>query len=553
MAYRTVTLWKTLILTAALVVSIQSPLLALDESNVLVLYNSASSEGQQIANYYGQVHSGVNTLALTGVSTAEQITADDYLTTLRPQVLSYLNAPGAPDIQVIVTTKGMPLRIQNTHANPGTYAGWRGSLFGVDISDDWWESYSSLESELTRVQDIGSWEQMGDQAHFMGPPDPFWGQVFPTHHQASNPYYNNQGASFDSSSYEGMYLTSRLDGFTVADVTASVDRAQQATLATIVLDDDIDAIAGAIDRMPALRDMLANWRFNGGVQANVYENSDNAVTDDPALVGGYVSHGVNDGTGGLTTGYIADQLDFDLADGAVFQTYESYNAYSFEPGGGLAGQALIAEWLAAGGTAGVGHVQEPGASPATVANEDILFEMLLGGYTWAEAAWASMAQLSFVNTVVGDPLMTWSRKPGDMNGDGLVTARDIDHLNTFLTGPGVPVADARYDLDGDGDADFDDVNMLVTVILGTIFGDYDLNLQVNAGDLSILTDTFGATTLGWAFGDANGDMSVDAMDLAILGANFGFMSAGGAEQQVPEPATLGLLAIGFAAILRRRR
>jgi hypothetical protein len=36
-------------------------------------------------------------------------------------------------------------------------------------------------------------------------------------------------------------------------------------------------------------------------------------------------------------------------------------------------------------------------------------------------------------------------------------------------------------------------------------------------------------------------------------ANFGARSGGGAPAATPEPATLGLLAIGALAILRRRR
>ena len=39
--------------------------LALSASNVLVLYNAASPDGQAIADYYAQVHPGVTLLALT--------------------------------------------------------------------------------------------------------------------------------------------------------------------------------------------------------------------------------------------------------------------------------------------------------------------------------------------------------------------------------------------------------------------------------------------------------------------------------------------------------
>jgi hypothetical protein len=220
----------------------------------------------------------------------------------------------------------------------------------------------------------------------------------------------------------------------------------------------------------------------------------------------------------------------------------------------LAGQGLIAEWLAAGGTAGVGHVEEPGASSATVANEDVFFQMLLDGYTWAEAAWASMRQLSFVNTVVGDPLMTWTRAPGDVDGNGLIDSHDIDLMFTMLTGSGVPASDPRYDLDGDGDADYDDVAVLVEDVLGTAFGDFNLSKVVDTTDLVILRERFGEAygLGGWAEGDANGDGIFNAVDLSILAENFGFDGTGG-PAVVPEPATMALLAVGGLVALRRRR
>jgi hypothetical protein len=53
--------------------------------------------------------------------------------------------------------------------------------------------------------------------------------------------------------------------------------------------------------------------------------------------------------------------------------------------------------------------------------------------------------------------------------------------------------------------------------------------------------------------DVESDGNVDWDDLQILMANFGTRSVGGGAPVTPEPATLGLLAIGALAVLRRRR
>ena len=299
-----------------------------------------------------------------------------------------------------------------------------------------------------------------------------------------------RSAPFDYNTYYtpgfgGMRLTARLDGFTTADINAAVDRAQNAYLLPgssgqyVIMDDSPNSVGG--DRISNLKTVLDNES-----QAYVYNTDANAVTTADRPVIGYVSHGTNDGPGGLTTGYIANQLNFTLANGAVFTTHESYNAYSFQPGGNWVNpgtgeaQGLVAEWLAKGGTAGVGNVSEPLSGRTTEANEDQIFKMLLDGYTWGEAAWSSIRQLSYVNTVVGDPLMTWKQvMPGDADMDGVVDIKDLSLL----------AAHWGYS-----------------------------NPSMAGGYL-------------WSYGDFNGDGKIDIQDLSMLGANWGKISswAGGGD------------------------
>ena len=422
---------------------------AIGPENVLVLYNEASADGARVASYYSEVHPGVTVLGLAGVGLEEEISADDYLSTIRPQVTAALT----DTIQVVVTTKGLPLRIVNSHINPGSYT----DPFGVDrtVFASTWECYSSLESELAQVDIVSTWEQMGDQT--------WWIPVgYPGYPHPSRNLYYRAGGAFDHDVY-GSRLTCRLDGFTVDDITGSIDRAQQAFVGPygFVIDNDPNAPGATVNLMEELaQNVLAPTGM-----PYVYDNTDAFVTDAPFSVVGYVSYGVHGGGEPAPDGYLVDEVDgltFDLADGAVFHTWESFNAYSFEEGGNRAGQGLVAEWIARGGTAGTGNVQEPGANPVSVVNEDVMFEMLLEGHTWAEAAWSATQQLSFVNTIVGDPLMVFRQIiPGDTNGDYRVDDLDVStvasHWQESVTG--------RWtdgDLNCDGVVDNLDISVLVT-------------------------------------------------------------------------------------------
>jgi uncharacterized protein (TIGR03790 family) len=478
---------------------------AISPDNVLVLYNAAWSDGAHsggyVADYYASQR-GVpssNVIGLTGLGTGEEISAADYLNVIWPQVESAL---ATRNISTIVTTKGLPLRIRNDTPNPAAPSGQYtyNDAAGIQrtLYSDTWKTYSSLESELTRVNTIGTrsgpdWLntallQMGDQTYMdLSVPNP-----------AANPYYRKTAAfNHSNPAMGGMYLTSRLDGFTVADVTSSIDKAKKAfmmpTSSYIVMDDDPNA---DVDRMPQLKNVLVSNN-----QKYVYDNTADPVTTAPGLVMGYVSHGTHGG--GLNPGYIPNQLSFTLTNGAVFSTFESFNGYSFEQGGNHAGQGLVAEWIAKGGTAGIGNVEEPMNGSDNVANEDQMFKMLLNGYTWGEAAWSSLRQLSYVNTVVGDPLMTWNI-PGDANLDGTVTMADL--------------AVWRSHVGATGEAG------------GAMFG----------------------------LGDFNCDGTVDLADLNVWKTNLGRTLPGpvvpsGAGTPVPEPSTLVLLTVVLAAALLSRR
>jgi hypothetical protein len=140
---------------------------------------------------------------------------------------------------------------------------------------------------------------------------------------------------------------------------------------------------------------------------------------------------------------------------------------------------------------------------------------------------------------------------GDFDLDGDVDADDIDLLFAAVGG-----GDTFYDLTDDGLVNQDDVDEWVFNVVpvggdnvGTVFGDFNLDGAVDAGDLALLGGSFGqAGDFGWATGDATGDGVVDAGDLALLGGNFGTIV-----HPVPEPASAALLLTGVAALIKRRK
>ena len=81
-------------------------------------------------------------------------------------------------------------------------------------------------------------------------------------------------------------------------------------------------------------------------------------------------------------------------------------------------------------------------------------------------------------------------------------------------------------------------------------GDTDGDGDVDINDLSTLAANWDQCGKTWADGDFTGDGCVDINDLSLLASNWG---AGTAAAQVPEPATLSVLALGGLAMLRRRR
>src|SRR5206468_302387 len=104
----------------------------------------------------------------------------------------------------------------------------------------------------------------------------------------------------------------------------------------------------------------------------------------------------------------------------------------------------------------------------------------------------------------------------------------------------------------------------------TLLGDTNLDGAVDVTDLGNLASNYGASSGAlWVQGDTNYDNAVDVTDLGNLASNYGGNLGGGASagpaamvasslasvggSAVPEPTSLGLVGVGAAALLARRR
>jgi hypothetical protein len=146
---------------------------------------------------------------------------------------------------------------------------------------------------------------------------------------------------------------------------------------------------------------------------------------------------------------------------------------------------------------------------------------------------------------------------GDFNDENGINNLDIDLLFAKIGAGGV--FDSRFDVTLDGSLiNSADMDELIHNIIGTEYGDANLDGNVDGGDFLIWQRGFG-TAGGWSFGDFNGDGVVSALDLTILESNYGFQSALMAalgdigSSSVPEPASLMLLSLGGLTMMGRRR
>jgi hypothetical protein len=153
-----------------------------------------------------------------------------------------------------------------------------------------------------------------------------------------------------------------------------------------------------------------------------------------------------------------------------------------------------------------------------------------------------------------DATMIPEPSPGDFDGDGLLTATDIDLLSAEVRRELHP---KPFDLNGDNFVNSLDHEDWVHELRNTWFGDADLDGEFNTGDLTQVLEAGKYETseyASWSEGDWNGDGTFGTGDLVMALGDGGYEKGPlGDAVAVPEPGAWLLLVMGLLAWLIDRR
>lgn len=333
--------------------------------DVAVIVNTNSTTSKAIGAYF-QTARSIPAANMIYVSVPEQEIIDDAtFGSLRSQIETYLTSHNLSSaINYLVTTKGVPLKVNRESGG--------GDPFSTSSAS------ASVESELTLI--------LGSYSDYIGGA----GRVI-------SPYYN-ASQHFSKDAY-GMYLVTRLDGYSLQDVLNLIDRAHPGlapdNTSLFVLDEDPAWNA----TVPSLNMYLADAATaltKAGKAVRL--NSDSVYVTGSSDVLGYTSWGSNDHHASEFTQYARPHNAW--APGAIAETYVSTSARSFASPP-VYGQSLIADLVSEGVSGAKGYVYEPFSSAMAISS--ILFSDYAAGYNLAESYYQSSVYLSWMDVVIGDP------------------------------------------------------------------------------------------------------------------------------------------------------
>jgi len=211
---------------------------------------------------------------------------------------------------------------------------------------------------------------------------------------APNPFFG-QTRPFSRRAFGGLYLCTRLDGYTAQDARALLARSLAACAHRGPFLFDADprrqrpGYGGTNDQMR----LAAAWLRARGFNVRLDDTPDFARAVRP--LAGYFSWGSNDGAFDPAAYAALRFLPGALAETAVSTSGRTLRATT-------GGQSLIADLVAQGVTGVKGYVSEPYLF--AIAHPDVLFARYLSGRNLAESFYAASTVVNWKDVVLGDPL-----------------------------------------------------------------------------------------------------------------------------------------------------
>ena len=317
--------------------------------NVLVIVNDNSLASRVIGSYYASKRKiPAKNVCHIKCAAEELISNEPYQDAIEKPVKAYLAKTGLnKTVDYLVLTKGVPMRL---------HGGW------------------SVDSALMCMDQPTSFEK----------PDV----------HAMNPYYS-KSEHFSHKEY-GFYLATRLDGYTVQDAKALVDRslAAKSRKGLFLIDTTPRRNTKGYEAM--------NQRMADAYEKILWLGYDTIQEDTEEFAGGkkdlmgYYSWGSNDAAFDR-----AKYKSNTFRPGAIAETAVSSSARTMNRTDD-GGQSLISDLIEAGVTGVKGYVAEP--TLAAIADPVILFDRYLSGYNLAESFYMASRFIFWRDIVVGDPL-----------------------------------------------------------------------------------------------------------------------------------------------------
>ena len=384
---------NAMITRIAVLLLFAAPLFCQTSENVLLVVNESSPISMDIGAYYAQKR-GIprENVIRVKTTTDDSISREDFERQIDTPIAAWLTRNFAQDrILYIVLTKGVPLRVNGTTGSDGTVA--------------------SVDSELTVL-----YRKL------------LQGQGLPPAGPIKNPYFLNDAPVAQAKKFshadQDIYLVSRLDGYSAADVRGLIDRGfAPSKQGKILLD-----MKGSPEQkgdvwLQQASDLLAGMGFKDRV---ALESSEKVLTGVKQVLG-YYSWGSND------PAIRVRRFGLEFVSGALAGMFISSDARTFaeppegwKPGGSWedksahfanSPQSLAGDLIREGVTGVAGHVAEPYLE-ATI-RPNILFPAYLAGFNLIESYYLAMPYLSWQTVVVGDPLCAPFRTSS-------LTAQEID-------------------------------------------------------------------------------------------------------------------------------